>query len=137
MNEYDNNSGVNPATGLPMAGGVDILGNPYGCNNSDVNLTIHNSSYGCNNGDVNLTIHNSSYGCNNSTVNPATGLPMNGSVDILGNAYGLDNRMNGSIKKNLKEKSCDDDFATQLRTVTVGSIISIIFVFMIIGFFSK
>ena len=106
MNEYDNNSGVNPATGLPMAGGVDILGNPYGCNNSDVNLTIHNSSYGC----------------NNSTVNPATGLPMNGSVDILGNAYGLDNRMNGSIKKNLKEKSCDDDFATQLRTVTVSGV---------------
>lgn len=29
-------STINPATGLPMAGGVDIAGNPYGCDLSSM-----------------------------------------------------------------------------------------------------
>lgn len=53
---------INPATGLPMSGGVDVGGNPYG-----VDL---NSSF--------------------DSINPATGLPMSGGVDVGGNPYGSD-----------------------------------------------
>jgi hypothetical protein len=58
---------VNPATGLPMSGGVDAAGNPYGCD-------FQNHPY-------------------DDCVNPATGLPMVGGeagVDVEGNLYGSD-----------------------------------------------
>ncbi|MCL4546928.1 MAG: hypothetical protein M1576_04230 [Deltaproteobacteria bacterium] len=32
---YDYNDGINSATGLPMYDGIDIEGNPDGCNSSD------------------------------------------------------------------------------------------------------
>ena len=48
----------NPATGLPMNGAFDAMGNPFGS------------------------------GYSHSRVNPATGLPMNGSLDVAGNPFG-------------------------------------------------
>lgn len=57
---------INPANGLPMVGGVDVEGNPYG---SDL------SSLG-------------------SHINPASGLPMIGGgasgIDVAGNPYDTD-----------------------------------------------
>ena len=53
---------INPATGLPMVGGVDAGGNSYGFDSS--------SSF--------------------DSINPATGLPMVGGVDTGGNPYGFD-----------------------------------------------
>lgn len=32
---YSFNCDINPATGLPMIGGVDAAGNPYGLNDND------------------------------------------------------------------------------------------------------
>ena len=53
---------INPATGLPISGGVDVGGNPYGLDLS--------SSF--------------------ESTNPATGLPMSGGLDVGGNPYGVD-----------------------------------------------
>lgn len=59
---------INPATGLPMTGGiggVDAAGNPYGMDLSQTD---------------------------GLEINPATGLPMmgEGAVDVAGNPYGMD-----------------------------------------------
>jgi hypothetical protein len=57
-------SHVNPATGLPMRGTLDLDGNPYGTSSSDSSLF---------------------------DINPANGLPMVDDMsDIAGNSYGTD-----------------------------------------------
>lgn len=35
LGEFDSDTEINPATGLPMVGGVDIGGNPYGSGGRD------------------------------------------------------------------------------------------------------
>ena len=52
---------INPATGLPSYGGIDVLGNHIG---TDFNSSIE--------------------------INPVTGLPSYGGVDVLGNPIGTD-----------------------------------------------
>lgn len=36
--DFSVGTGINPANGLPMAGGVDIAGNPYGTDNSAMDI---------------------------------------------------------------------------------------------------
>jgi len=55
---------INPANGLPMVGGVDVMGNTYGTDSSTSFDSIE--------------------------INPANGLPMDGGIDVMGNAYGTD-----------------------------------------------
>ena len=73
---------INPATGLPMVGGVDAGGNPYGFDSS--------SSF--------------------DSINPATGQISYGGVDVLGNPYGSD--INNSIDNTYQsfENSFNNDF---------------------------
>ena len=66
---------INPATGLPISGGVDVGGNPYG-----VDLS---SSF--------------------ESTNPATGLPMSGGLDVGGNPYGVD--LNSSFNHSFQDLS--------------------------------
>ena len=65
---FDDDASVNPATGLPMLGGVDSAGNPFG----SAGLIESGLS-------------------DDLTLNPATGLPMSGGFDAAGNSYGHDN----------------------------------------------
>lgn len=60
---FDHSHSINPANGLPMMGGVDIEGNPYGTDSGSLGSDL---------GDI----------------NPANGLPMVGGVDIEGNPFG-------------------------------------------------
>ncbi len=53
---------INPATGLPISGMIDIGENPYG---EDLSSSFEET-------------------------NLATGLPMSGGVDVVGNPYGAD-----------------------------------------------
>jgi hypothetical protein len=55
---------INPANGLPMVGGVDVMGNTYGTDSSTSFDSIE--------------------------INPANGLPMDGGIDVMGNTYGTD-----------------------------------------------
>lgn len=67
----DDDTTINPATGLPIDGGVDSSGNPFGTDGS--------SGIGF---------------PEDSAVNPATGLSMTGGIggiDSAGNTYGNDN----------------------------------------------
>ena len=77
-------SEINPASGLPMVGGVDIHGNPFG-----TNLHSHwlDDSPG------------RKFGSDSSTalaINPASGLPMVGGVDIHGDPFGTNFHSNHS-----------------------------------------
>ena len=86
---------INPATGLPSYGGIDVLGNPIGTdfNSSiEINPATGLPSYGGIDvlGNPIGTDFNSSI-----EINPVTGLPSYGGVDVLGNPIGTD--FNSSI----------------------------------------
>jgi len=69
---------INPATGLPMFGGFDSAGNPFGFDNASMEAPDSNQ----------YSIFDDDF-----TINPATGLPMIGGVggiDVQGNFYGTD-----------------------------------------------
>lgn len=67
---------INPASGLPMVGGVDIRGNPFGTN-------LHSHWL-----DDSPGVKFSSDSFTGSAINPASGLPMVGRVDIYGDPFG-------------------------------------------------
>ncbi len=92
--------GVNPATGLPMSGGLDVAGNPYGCGlNNNYYDGSANTATGLSmgGGEAGVDFAGNPYGSGinyyDDCVNPATGLPMVGGeagVDVEGNPYGSD-----------------------------------------------
>ena len=65
----------NPATGLPMASGIDVMGSPMG-----MDLHRHEPAPSV------ATPFDDSF----TRYNPATGLPMMGGTDIMGNPMGMD-----------------------------------------------
>ena len=72
---------TNPASGLPMTGGIDIQGNPLG--HSDINPASGLPMTG------GIDIQGNPLG--HSDINPASGLPMTGGIDIQGNPFGTNN----------------------------------------------
>ncbi|MCG5531162.1 hypothetical protein LRD18_09820 [Halorhodospira halochloris] len=98
---YFDQGSINPATGLPMAGSVDVEGNPYGTDSSsqlqepstfeDISSQsiTEESSYP-------TTLNEIQSGdpqyreLETPSINPATGLPMTGMIDVEGNPYGTD-----------------------------------------------
>lgn len=69
-------TGTNPASGLPMTGGVDIAGNAYGTSSHAFDDHGSTSSAG------------GASGFDHLSINPASGLPMTGGMDVAGNVYG-------------------------------------------------
>ena len=90
--------GVNPATGLPMTGVLDVAGNPYGCGINNYDDCVNpNTGLPMVGGEAGLDVAGNPYGADinnyDDCVNPATGLPMVGGqagVDVEGNVYGSD-----------------------------------------------
>lgn len=81
---HDDDTLINPATGLLMVGGIagiDVMGNVFGADGSDDMLAYINMANSL--GDVNPA---NSLG----DVNPANGMPMDGDLDVMSNPYGTD-----------------------------------------------
>lgn len=73
-------STVNPTTGLPMVGAVDVQGTPYGA--IPINPTTGLPMVG---GTGGVDVRGNSYGA--PGTNPTTGLPMAGAVDVGGTPF--------------------------------------------------
>lgn len=86
---FDDDTSINPATGLPMFGGVDSAGNPFG-------------SAGSTDSSVSEDL----------TFNPATGLPMSGGFDAAGNTYGHDNASESVSLDTFDDAGSIDSFDT-------------------------
>ncbi len=81
---------VNPATGLPMIGNFDSMGNPYGMGSV---MGPYNPATGLPMMVGELDVAGNPFGTDLTAVNPANGLPMIGGedgLDIEGNPYGTD-----------------------------------------------
>ena len=88
---------INPASGLPMIGGVDTAGNPLASNELTPSWISE------------------------PTINPATGLMMVGSVDTAGNSYGcgsiFDHSAHSSLSLNHSmDSSTFNDFSNGFGT---------------------